>query len=74
MINIGIICLGAFGFAVVSAAWLKTRDRDDWEDFMVLVIISYMAVIFMTMWWLNFIQCAMKFIVGYSVGAWYFDE
>lgn len=65
---------GIFFFCVVSSAWYEIRNTDNWEQLVPLIVTSYILTIFTTVWWLLFLECSQKFVCGYSVGAWYFDE
>lgn len=72
--NLVVICMGIFSFCIISSAWYELRETPHWEDQMPLIFASYILTIFTTVWWLLFLECSQKFICGYSVGAWYFDE
>lgn len=69
-----ILGCGIFFFCVVSSAWYEIRNSPDWEQHVPLIVTSYVLSGFTTVWWLIFMECSQKFVAGYSVGAWYFDE
>lgn len=67
--------IGVFAFCIVSSAWYEIRHQPGgYDDKIPLILASYIMVFFTTIWWLEFLENAHKFISGYSVGAWYFDE
>lgn len=73
-LNLVILGFGAFFFCIVSSAYYVLRHKPDYGDYVPLIATSYLLVIFCTLWWLMFLDSCQKFIAGYSVGAWYFDE
>lgn len=73
-LNLLVIGMGLFSFCVISSAWYEIRNEPGWEAHVPLIMTSYGLTLFTTVWWLQFLECSQKFICGYSVGAWYFDE
>lgn len=73
-INLIIMGCGVFFFCIISSAYYELRHNADWDQFQVLIFSAYGFTGFTTLWWVMFLECCQKFIAGYSVGAWYFDE
>lgn len=67
-----IVCI--FFFCLVTAAWMEYQKFND-ESLANISLInwSYALIVIMCMWWLHFTQGCLNFLVGFAVGAWYFE-
>lgn len=72
--NLIVLGFGVFFFCIISSAWYEIRETPELERLQPLIVVSYTLTIFTTVWWLLFFECCQKFLTGYCVAGWYFDE